>query len=668
MPGVCGSAPGVDNYGQAVNYAVAATAANGTTPAQNVYQGVVGDFGYNSVAFYHVPVLPPAYNGVTRTFRITNLRVPIPGENITGTIHALVVTAPPQLLPLNTSPLNIGVVGLVGRSSVTSMLTGGGNSCAPQTSPTLAAQIAFTEGFATAFKTRVVPGGAANVLPFNGTGNTTWAGEAQNLASPVNQNIPGGLFGGFAANSESGFILPAAAFTDPASNITYTAGLTDFGTRLKAVFTNIPAGVALYVSTTSTGSVAVPGGTSTMPYAVLVAASQHGESAGDGTAFAPLTSAIAGSDGLFAYPLAADNSGVTAAIWEVVNSNPSTQDSLTFSVYLACGTPTNISPPNVSLGYAPESGGGSFSTVTATEELIEPVPRFDLQAPCANNNCVLSANASPSFSYSIGGPAPPSQIVPVTVIPSTLAVAVTPVVTWPAGGNWLAALLDHGNLYIVVNPWGLVASAPLTPYTGYVKLSADGLSGVLIPVTLTVYPQGPLSIRKTHSGNFGAGQLGATYTLTVSNGPSAGPTSGPVIVTENPPSGMSVVSMTSTGNVWSCTTTTCTANTSLPGGDSYPPITVSVNVASSTTSPLTNQATVSGGGSTAVSTASDSTNVIPLTCTVTGDLTPSVADVQMLINQALGVAPLTYDFNSDGMVNVADVQVVVNAAMRHGCQ
>jgi hypothetical protein len=45
---------------------------NASTTAQTVYQGKIGDFGANSIAFYNVPVLPPAYRGISRTFRIIN--------------------------------------------------------------------------------------------------------------------------------------------------------------------------------------------------------------------------------------------------------------------------------------------------------------------------------------------------------------------------------------------------------------------------------------------------------------------------------------------------------------------------------------------------------------------------------------------------------------------
>jgi hypothetical protein len=278
----------------------------------------------------------------------------------------------------------------------------------------------------------------------------------------------------------------------------------------------------------------------------------------------------------------------------------------------------------------------------------------------------LIASTSPlSFTYSIGGTAPSSQFVPVTVVPNTLPVAVTLFVTSPAGGTWLSASLGTDGLYVTASPWGLLAS-PGNPYTGYVQLYSQGMQ-VQIPVSLTINPQSALSIFGSHSGNFAAGQLGATYTVLVTNS-TAVPTSGLVTVTEYPSSGMSVVSMTSPGNAWSCTTSTCKIGASLAPGQSYPPITVTVNVAATTPSPGVNTTSVSGGGSSDTSYSSDITIITPLTCTVTGDSAASVADVQRVIGQALGIVPATYDFNSDGVINVLDVQIVANAVLGYGCQ
>jgi len=55
------------------------------------------------------------------------------------------------------------------------------------------------------------------------------------------------------------------------------------------------------------------------------------------------------------------------------------------------------------------------------------------------------------------------------------------------------------------------------------------------------------------------------------------------------------------------------------------------------------------------------------TCDINLDENTNVADVQLIINEALGVIPASHDLNHDGTVNVADVQKVINAALGLGC-
>ncbi|HTX37548.1 MAG TPA: DUF4214 domain-containing protein [Bryobacteraceae bacterium] len=113
-----------------------------------------------------------------------------------------------------------------------------------------------------------------------------------------------------------------------------------------------------------------------------------------------------------------------------------------------------------------------------------------------------------------------------------------------------------------------------------------------------------LSIQSAHTGNFTAGQTGATYMLTVSN--SGGRSIGLIGVMENLPAGMALVSMTGSG--WTCSGNNCTTAANVPNGGSLPAITVTVNVAGSAPSPLANVVTVYGGGS-ILAFASDSTIV-----------------------------------------------------------
>ena len=128
-------------------------------------------------------------------------------------------------------------------------------------------------------------------------------------------------------------------------------------------------------------------------------------------------------------------------------------------------------------------------------------------------------------------------------------------------------------------------------------------------LNLKLYSSPPtLSITKSHTGNFTAGQQGAAYTVMVSNAANAAPVAGTVTVTDSLPSGLSLVSMT--GNNWTCSANTCTRNDALAGGSSYDAITVTVNVAPAAPSPQVNQVSVSGGGS-ASANATDSTIIAP---------------------------------------------------------
>jgi len=89
---LCPAIVGVDSSGRyevAISPGTGGTAANGYSGGQNapnVFQGQVGAAGPNAVTFYAVPVLPPATTGVFRTFRVTNIRVPVPGGILSGTL------------------------------------------------------------------------------------------------------------------------------------------------------------------------------------------------------------------------------------------------------------------------------------------------------------------------------------------------------------------------------------------------------------------------------------------------------------------------------------------------------------------------------------------------------------------------------------------------------
>lgn len=136
------------------------------------------------------------------------------------------------------------------------------------------------------------------------------------------------------------------------------------------------------------------------------------------------------------------------------------------------------------------------------------------------------------------------------------------------------------------------------------------------PTTVTQMPD--LTVNKSHTGNFSQGQVGATYSIVVTNSGSA-TTSGTVTVTDTLPTGLSATGISGTG--WTCTlaTLTCTRNTTRGAGASFPTITVTVNVAANAPPTVTNSVTVSGGGeiNTSNDTDTDPTTVVQPDLTIT---------------------------------------------------
>jgi hypothetical protein len=374
----------VGNIGSNTGVPVAGSASS-TTPGANVFQGVVSGA---SVTFNGIPILPPVSAGVARVYRITNVRVNANGAGGgvaggPGQVNASISISPPSSLPIsNANP----IVGYITPGLKTSVSNAG---TFPQcnASSGISGVLNFTENFPTAFKTRVdgFRGNAVN-----------------NYTSTVTQNVPG-----LAYNAESGFVLNGAnqGSNGTISGAAFTAGLADYGTRLKAVFSNVPAGVTIYVSTTNinTGGiqqVTQPGNTSTASsFAVLLTS----ETASDGTGSLPLatlTDTFTAPSASNSPTAAVNYVGVTsqgspiAFTWEVINTQPTFNENLQFAVWARYTSPSTTFPPagtsQVALSYAPNPTNGAFSAsnggTTAVNNLI---PRF---ADTSTNSTFLTIN------------------------------------------------------------------------------------------------------------------------------------------------------------------------------------------------------------------------------------------------------------------------------------
>jgi len=371
--------------GGTIQYPVAAAGGQ----AANVFQGLVSA---NQVTFQGIPILAPVSSGVTRVFRITNVRANVSGLGVSGLPGTSQLLASVSISGSTSVPVNnpVQVAGFI-ESGITATVRNADssgsqsgftfNQCGPGGSqggnsyPAPTAILRYAENFGTAFKTRVAP--------------TSVAGSGQ-LGQGVVQNIPGTIY-----NSESGFILPSVP-----TSYGFTAGLADYGTRLKAVFNNIPAGVRVYVSVTNvvnetSGNATIANTT----FAQLI----NGEASPDANGYAPVLSPTVLSTCTSSYSTNGGtcstsstgimglyditNGGAVAstsytAVWEVINTNPSQNETLNFAVFtlFTPNAASNLPAPGlnttVNMNYAPAPpvpfsvSGGSTASGTYT------VPRF----------------------------------------------------------------------------------------------------------------------------------------------------------------------------------------------------------------------------------------------------------------------------------------------------
>jgi hypothetical protein len=349
------------------------------------------------VTFFGVPVLPPGTSNQQRTFRITNVRINATGFSAAvGNVNPVLANvASNNALPLATPTNTVGYVqgslktGLYSSTSTpaySSILqcTGKDSGGYPAT-----ATLQYTELFSSAFKTRSVPLTSAqysaqsnNATPGTLTQNYAAGYGSGSLAYSgygSGQSVPGALFSGnpININSESDFIFPiAAGGCGSSATTTACAGLADFGTRFKAVFTNVPAGVTVYVAVSNnTVLTGAPAGNSTTAYAQLVSS----ELAPEVSAAVTGTATFGGGTSQY-LPLVTVNGSATA-VWEVITANPNAIDTFSFPVYFGVTKNTTPAPSAafVQLWYAPTSNGGAnYSTTGAltAQGYGFPIPRF----------------------------------------------------------------------------------------------------------------------------------------------------------------------------------------------------------------------------------------------------------------------------------------------------
>jgi uncharacterized repeat protein (TIGR01451 family) len=123
-----------------------------------------------------------------------------------------------------------------------------------------------------------------------------------------------------------------------------------------------------------------------------------------------------------------------------------------------------------------------------------------------------------------------------------------------------------------------------------------------------------LTVTKTDSGNFFRGEIGATFTITVTNNGTA-PTSGTINLADGLPGGLTATDFVGTG--WTVDLVHFTATFSGPlNADQNSTLTLTVNVDDNALSSLTNLVTVSGGGVGSPAATSDPLAITPNPLTI----------------------------------------------------
>jgi uncharacterized repeat protein (TIGR01451 family) len=275
---------------------------------------------------------------------------------------------------------------------------------------------------------------------------------------------------------------------------------------------------------------------------------------------------------------------------------------------------------------------GATAQATANVTVLNPGPNMTITKSHSGNFTQGQNGATYTITASNNGTAPTTATAVVTVTDS-LPASLT--ATNISGTGWSCTLatltctrsdsLNNGSSY---PPVTLTVNVPFSApgsVTNSATVSGGGETNPQITANdpTTINPAFPdMTILKTHTGNFTPGQIGATYTITVTNSGNA-PTNQPVTVTDNLPNGLTLTSVSGTG--WACTLLsngfTCTRSNVLPATNSYPPLTATVNVTTKDIPvSVTNTTVVSGGGE--VNTGNDTANDV--TVIDQADLVPQI--------------------------------------------
>jgi len=476
---------------------------------KNVFQAI--QTTSNSVTFIGIPIDPPGTSS-NRIIRITNVRgnanaLGVAGANATPTpIVETVSPNPPQFLPVSNPSQTVAfiqrglVFSVVGPNcaagatvvnTTTGVVTTNPGSCVPgsvattftlqqcdnsrslSTSANFAKALGFlryTEQFATAFKQRFVGDNASNLA------------SAAPTTNPNDQNVLPNQPNFAPYNTESGFVNHNLTYPSGAYNAANDPGLADFGTRVKAVFNNIPTGVNIFVDVFST--------TTAGPDVAELTSSETG-------AFSAV--ALGGSSNPNKAAQLTVTNGSASAIWEDLLSDPNTFAQLNFGFYVSY----TANPGSNSPSLATSTVNGSYaptSTVTTASTNSVPVPRFADTSTATNIFTVVPCLTTLLFPYLTNAAGFDTGV-------AISATATDPFGTTPQSGtctlNW------YGAAFTGATPTPNVPSG--TTYSTLVSSTLNnvtgGFTGYMIAVCRFQYAHGFAFVSDLGARNLAMGYL-----------------------------------------------------------------------------------------------------------------------------------------------------------------
>ncbi len=282
----------------------------------------------------------------------------------------------------------------------------------------------------------------------------------------------------------------------------------------------------------------------------------------------------------------------TTAVLPAVGAGVPTADTV-LQVYgdAALGYSGSLTLPSFLVGSTPYAGHGRSVFWNKTADHLVVVQQADASAPLVSNFGVAtySLNApAAGCAFSLGSAAATFSTAGGS---SSVSVSTGSSCIWKATSNATWITVTAGAVAFASSTVSFTVSPDTT---NVARVGTLTIAGQTFTVTQAGASPG-LSVTKTHTGNFTAGQSGAVYMIDISS-VSGAPTSGTIMVADVLPAGLTASAIAGLG--WTCTlaTISCTRTDIIAPGSSYPPLQVTVNVAQNAPASVVNTAVVSNGG------------------------------------------------------------------------